>query len=177
MPRKLFATALAALLGSSLMLSGCGTAKKLKFWDKEPVFTAQKVEVRELRRALLCGTPTEAAVVRLFDNVEALRAWDADNKLQLGRIELPTDKAFVLLEQGLRQTGGYTVELRKQAQMDTTGTLRLQADWLEPAPDRLVTQIITSLCVLSTVDPLLYTRVEVVDGGGEIRAASDIVRD
>ncbi len=164
----------AALLAS---LGACSWMPTLKFWDSGPDVDAGEVKVRELRRSLLCGTPTEAAVVRYFPTLEALTAWDTDNILHLGRIELPTDRAFVLVEQGRRQTGGYSIELRKTAQVDEQGVLRMSAEWLEPGEDRMVTQIITSLCVLASVKPEPYSRVELVDKNGTFRAGVDIAQD
>ena len=158
-------------------LAGCAWMPNLKFWDTAPDIAAGSVKVHELRRALLCGTPTEAAVVRLFDSVDALKAWDSDNKLQLDRIELPANRSFVLLEQGLRNTGGYSVELRERGQVDEQGTLKLVAEWIEPGKDRMVTQIVTSLCVLADVNPALYSRVEVVDRNGTFRAGADAQRN
>ncbi len=158
-------------------LAACSWTSKLKFWDGGPDIDVGTVELRELRRALVCDTPTEAAVVRLFDSAEQLRAWDANNMLQLERIELPQDSSFVLLEQGLRNTGGYSVELRERAEVDEQGTLKLTAEWIEPGADRIVTQIMTSLCVLAAVEPALYPRVELYDKNGTFRAGTDIERD
>ena len=165
------------LLMLCVALSSCAVASKLKFWDKGYEFETGEFKVTELRRALLCGTPAEQSEVQLFDSVQALKDWDVNNKLQLDRITLPDDKSFVLLEQGRRQTGGYTVELRKTGTVNEAGVLQLKADWLEPGPDRIVTQIITSLCVLATVEAQPYTRVEVMDGSGELRVAREITRE
>lgn len=169
-------TALLLILLSG-SLSACAWTSKLKFWDSGPQIEPGAVELRELRRALVCGTPSEAAAVRFFDSAEALTQWDVDNTLQLGRIELPADQDFVLIEQGKRDTGGYSLELRGRGQVDEEGVLTLTGEWLEPAADRIVTQIITSLCVLVAVEPAAYTRVVLNDKNGTFRAATDIERD
>jgi hypothetical protein len=165
------------LVVSAMSLAACAWMPEVKFWDKGYDFVPASVKVWELRRALLCGTPTEDAVVRLFDSAEALQAWDADDMLQLQRIELPAEKAFVLLEQGLRSTGGYSVEMNRVAQLDDQGVLTLQAEWLEPAPDRMVTQMMTSLCVLAAVDAVPYARVEVRDANAHLKAFFNPQRD
>lgn len=164
----------AALIAS---LGACSWMPTLKFWDSGPKVAAGEVKVRELRRSLLCGTPTEAAVVRYFPSAEALTAWDSEDILHLDRIELPGDRAFVLVEQGRRQTGGYSIELRKTAEVDEQGILHMSAEWLEPGEDRMVTQIITSLCVLASVKPKPYSRIELVDKNGTFRAGVDIQAD
>lgn len=160
----------------TLGLGACAWTPKLKFWDSGYEFTAQTLQLRELRRALLCGTPTEDAVVRLFDDAQALRDWDANDSLDLGHIELPEGKSFIILEQGLRRTGGYSVEMARTAELDDQGTLRLSAEWLSPAPDRMVTQMLTSLCVLAAVDAMPYQRLEVYDSQQALRAERDISR-
>ena len=169
--RLVVAVAMIASLGA------CSWMPPLKFWDTGPKVGPGEVKVRELRRSLLCGTPSEAAVVRYFPTVEALTSWDSEDILHLDRIELPSDRAFVLVEQGRRQTGGYSIELRKTARVDEQGTLHMSAEWLEPGEDRMVTQIITSLCVLASVKPEPYTRVELVDKNGTFRAGADIPKD
>lgn len=169
--RLVLAVAMIASLGA------CSWMPTLKFWDSGPKVDAGEVKVRELRRSLLCGTPTEAAAVRYFADAEALSSWDVDDILHLSTIELPMDRAFVLVEQGRRQTGGYSIELAKQAQLDEQGILHLQAEWLEPGEDRMVTQIITSLCVLASVKPQPYTRIELSDKNSTFRAGVDIERD
>ncbi len=157
-----------------LALSGCSW--NWKFWDSKPSFESQSLRVHELRRALICGTPTEDSVIRLFDSAAALRAWDGSERLHLETLELPAERAFVLIEQGLRRTGGYSIELRPKASLSESGTLTIQADWLEPQPDRMLTQILTSLCVLSAVPARPYLRVEVGDQAGQIRAFQVVER-
>lgn len=158
-------------------MSACSWTAKLKFWDSAADIPAGHVELREMRRALVCGTPSEAAVVRLFDSAEQLAAWDSNDMLQLSRIELPLDSSFVLIEQGQRNTGGYSVELRERAQVDENGVLKVTAEWIEPEADRMLTQIVTSLCVLAALEPALYPRVELYDKNGTFRAAADAQRD
>lgn len=172
--RVLKMAAIGLILGG---LNACAWVPSMDLFQPSYTFKESRLKVQELRRALLCGTPTEASVVRLFDTAADLVAWDAKDKLQLSRLELPADRSFVLLEQGLRRTGGYSVEIDKQAQLNTQGVLQFKADWLEPAPDRVVTQMVTSLCVLVAVDAMPYNRVEVLDREGKLRASVDLYRE
>ncbi len=165
------------LILSVLFLGACAWRPSIKFWEKAYEYPQGEYPVEELRRALLCGTPTENAVIRLFDSAAELTAWDSENALHLQRLKLPPEQAFVLVEQGLRRTGGYSIELGKTAELDAQGTLRLSAEWLQPAADRMVTQIMTSLCVLAAVPALPYRRVEVLDAEGRLQAFRDIPRE
>ncbi len=158
------------LILATVSLGACSWMPKLKFWGDNFKFPQTTIKVRELRRALLCGTPTEEPVLRLFDSAEQLLAWDTENHLALDRLELPEDRSFVLLEQGLRRTSGYSVELARTAKVSKEGTLSLSAEWLAPGEDRMVAQMLTSLCVLAAVDAMPYRRVEVLDASGALKA-------
>lgn len=154
----------------SLLLGGCAS---MKFWDPPYDFPAGTVELKELRRALVCDTPTEQARVRAFDSAAALLADPLGASLQAADLSLPADSSYVVVELGQRRTGGYSLEPRSKAELDETGRLQVQADWIEPAADRMRIQILTSLCVLLQAPAMPYNRVELLDTTGAVRAFWD----
>lgn len=158
-------------------VSGCASMPSVKFWPSGPEFEAHEVDVQELRRALLCGTETEDAQVTLFDDLASLQAWPGVADLQLERVTLPADAAFVLVEQGQRTTSGYTIELASTASVTDAGTLELKAEFVEPSPDRITAEITTTLCVLASIPREPFLEVTVTDGAGVIRARQSIGRD
>lgn len=161
------------LLSSALLLlfTGCTTLQPLLFWQGFD-FEAQTLSVDELRRALICETPTEASRLQVFDSAEALRASAVAQLLQVDQLaQLTEDASYIVVEQGQRRTGGFSLEVRDDASVDEEGQLLLTADWIEPQPDRLQIQILTSLCVLLELPPMPYTSVTLQDGGGATRAA------
>lgn len=160
----------------TVALAGCSWVPKVKFWEDAPEVESGKVKLQEVRRALVCGTETDQAAIILFDSLEQLQAWDSEDALKLHRLDLPTDRSFVLVEQGLRRTGGYTIELRKQAEVTDQGTLQVHAEFLTPEPGRLTTQMITSLCVLAAVEKRPYRKVQLLDAAGELKAERAVVR-
>lgn len=160
---------LAPFLLTTLLVS-CSTMDALKFWDEDYEFKNETVKLAELRRALVCDTPTEASRMHIFDNAEALLASPLAANLQAQSMSLRSDASFAVIEQGQRRTGGYSLELRRKAEVDEAGTLTLKADWIEPAPDRMQIQILTSLCVLVELPQQPYERAQLLDATGNPRA-------
>ncbi len=159
------------VLVSMLLLGGCATMQPLMFWQGGYEFQSETLKVKELRRALVCDTPTEASRLQVFDDALALLASPVAASLQAGQLEdLDAQASYIVVEQGQRRTGGYSLELRPQAMVDEEGLLTLNADWIEPAPDRMQIQILTSLCVLVQLPAQPYNSVELKDGKGNTRA-------
>ncbi len=159
------------VLVSMLLLGGCATMQPLMFWQGGYEFQSETLKVKELRRALVCDTPTEASRLQVFDDALSLLASPVAASLQAGQLEgLDAQASYIVVEQGQRRTGGYSLELRPQAMVDEEGLLTLNADWIEPAPDRMQIQILTSLCVLVQLPAQPYNSVELKDGKGNTRA-------
>ncbi len=155
----------------ALLLGGCATLEPLMFWQGSYNFQSETLEVNELRRALVCETPTEASRLQVFDGAQALLASPVAALLQVDQLDnLTEESSYIVVEQGQRRTGGYSLELRPKATVDEDGLLTLDADWIEPAPDRMQIQILTSLCVLVQLPPKPYNQVELKDGKGNTRA-------
>lgn len=153
-----------------LLLGGCSTLKPLMFWSGYD-FQADTLELTELRRALVCDTPTEVPRLQVFDNLEALQASPVADALQVDRLaELDPLASYVVIEQGQRRTGGYSIEMRPGATVTEEGVLTLSADWIEPSADRMQIQILTSLCVLARLPGQPYEQVRLLDLGGNERA-------
>lgn len=159
------------ILPTILMLGACSTMRPLMFWDGYE-FEAQSLEVVELRRALVCETPTEASQLQVFDSLAALQSSAVAQALQVDRLEdLDPLASYIVVEQGQRRTGGYSIELRPEATVDEEGLLTLTADWIEPSADRMQIQILTSLCVLARLPAQPYERVQLLDLAGSTRAS------
>lgn len=156
---------------AALLLGGCTTLQPLMFWQGGYDFESEALEVDEIRRALVCETPTEASRLQVYDSAQALLAAPVAASLQVEQLsDLAEQASYIVIEQGQRRTGGYSLELRPKAKVDEEGQLTLDADWIEPAPDRMQIQILTSLCVLVQLPAKPYTQVQLKDGKGNTRA-------
>lgn len=154
----------------TVVLASCSTMNALKFWDGDYEFKNETVKLTELRRALVCDTPTEASRMQIFDSAAQLLASPLADSLQAQSMSLRADASYAVIEQGQRRTGGYSLELRPKASVTEEGAITLKADWIEPAPDRMQIQILTSLCVLVELPQQPYENAQLLDATGNPRA-------
>ena len=137
-------------------LTACASMSNMKFWEQGYEFQAGTLPVAELRRALVCDTPTEDADVTLFDAGDALRSSPLGSSLEAGSLDLVPSSSYLVVEQGQRRTGGYSIEMLPEATLTDEGVLKLTGTWLEPGADRMTIQILTSVCVLLEVPAQPY---------------------
>lgn len=156
----------AALLCASLV-TGCAMFKP-KPIEPEDLF------VSELRRSVDCGTSSREARLQYFADAEAYTRWQATQSERASLLpddELPADKALLLVEMGQRSTGGYYLKVGESAYLDRDRMLWLRGEWTSPGPDRMVTQMITSPCVLVAVPQRPYQGFRISDQDEELRAS------
>lgn len=129
------------------------------------------VEVSEVRRSLHCNSESADAGVSLFADLDATRAWETARGLTLiGSQPLPPGP-YAVIEMGQRNTGGYGLAVSRLAGR-RGDVLILKATFIAPGPDRMVTQMLTSPCVLVSLPQAYYSAVEVIDQSGVERAST-----
>lgn len=155
---------LGAVMAGSV--AGCALFKE-KPADPEDLF------VTELHRSIDCGTPDRQAGLRYFSDAAALRDWLDANEQSLGvsDADLPDGQALLLVEMGRRKTGGYFIKVSDSAYLDRDRMLWLQGTWTSPDPDRMVTQMISSPCVLLALPARDYRGFRISDQDKELRAS------
>lgn len=77
--------------------------------------------------------------------------------------------AGLLVAMGRKNTGGYGLELIDNKAGVSDDVLQLAVQWREPAPGMIVTQALTSPCLLLKVPLGEYHHVEIKDQSGVIR--------
>lgn len=134
--------------------------------------------VETLRAGSHCGTTREEPRLRLITDREQLQelrqamrghvVGDDDND----RVTSPDldDNVAVLIEMGQRPTGGYGLELREPHAVLANGTVTVPINWREPAEDAVVTQALTSPCLLLTLPRREFETIKAVDQHGHTRA-------
>lgn len=133
----------------------------------------EPMHVLEARQLQVCNSDGPQARVSLLADPEAVRAWQhAHNVDVVGVDPLPTAGPYVMVEMGVRLSGGYAIAISREAQLDQ-GTARLSASLLTPAPDAMTTQAVTSPCVLVALPPGAYRAVELRDPAGTLLAKAD----
>lgn len=156
----------AAVLCVSL-LAGCAMFKP------KPV-EPEDLMVAELRRSVDCGTSSREARLRYFAGADDYTAWQATQSERASLMpteELPGDKALMLVEMGQRNSGGHYLKVGESAYLDRDRMLWLTGVWTTPGPDRMVTQMITSPCVLVAIPQRDYAGFRISDQDEELRAS------
>ncbi len=147
----------------SLLLSAC-SFKPAKIFS-----SYTQIEVREVGRSLQCNTPTADTAAHLFADAAGVQAWQASRGLSLVVSDALADAPHALVEMGARPTGGYGLAVSRAAVLRGE-LLILTATFISPAPDRFVSQVLTSPCVLVRLPPGRYSTIEVQDQSGAVRA-------
>jgi PrcB C-terminal len=79
-------------------------------------------------------------------------------------------EALVLIEMGRKTTGGYFLRLKSTKARVLDDTAQVELEWREPSPGDLVTQVLTSPCILIALPKDgSYSRVQILDQNGRVR--------
>jgi len=152
-----------AFLLLALALAGCG-------FKPAKIFSSYaQIEVREVGRSLYCNTPGEEVQALLLPGVQAVVDWQTARGVMLAGPESLTQAPHVVVETGVRPTGGYSLAVARSAMLRGELVI-LQATFFSPAAGTLRTQALSSPCALVQLPPGRYTTVEVRDAGGAVRA-------
>jgi len=76
----------------------------------------------------------------------------------------------LLLNMGKKPTGGYQLKLPDQTLAIKDDAVVLQVQWIEPSPGAMLTQVLTSPCLLVRMPLAGYGRIKVVDQDNVTRA-------
>lgn len=145
----------------SLGLTACATD-----WFKRE----SSVEVSEVGRSWQCNTPGPEARVSLLADGVAVAAWQQERGVDLGTLP---QGPFALVEMGERNSGGYGLAISRLAGR-RGGTLILRGSFIAPGADDVVSQAISSPCVLVSLPREGYSAVEVVDQDGRVRGRASL---
>lgn len=77
--------------------------------------------------------------------------------------------AVILVGMGQKNTGGYLLDLASTHASVNKGILGIVVQWQEPKPGMIVTQALTSPCLLLKIPNSGYRRIEIKDQAGNIR--------
>lgn len=148
---------------ATCVLGGCASGSD---WFGE------STTVAEVGRALACGTVGTKPRLQLLADAGAVRLWERSHGLRLNTGFLDAGR-YALVEMGRHSTGGYGIAVSSKARR-SGNTLALIATFSSPAPDAMVTQMLTSPCVLVRLPAGDYTRLELLDQDGQMRAELDL---
>lgn len=124
------------------------------------------VPVREVGRSAYCNTPDEMPRAQILSGAAAVGAWQSARGVELVPAASIRDRPHILVELGPRPTGGYHLALEPVASI-VDGRLAVVATLHSPPAGAMVSQAITSPCVLGELAPGPYHGVEVRNTAGE----------
>ena len=99
---------------------------------------------------------------------ELRKSYVGGQSQQLPRVDLST-YGVLLVAMGQKNTGGYSVDLANQEAVIDAGTLRVNVQWREPQKGMMLTQALTSPCVLLKIPNAEFERIEIKDHNGTTR--------
>ena len=153
------------LMGGAMAMAACSN-DTMQISDK-PLFV--------LHSSSQCATPTTEPSATWLNNHAAVADFYARLDHQQIGLErrLPAidfDEAGVLLiEMGRRTTGGYALALAEPSIELDGKTASITLNWQEPVPGSIVTQALSSPCLLIQVPRGEYTMIHLLDQSGKLR--------
>jgi hypothetical protein len=82
----------------------------------------------------------------------------------------PETEGALWIYMGTQATGGFGLELASTTAIVQKAVATVQVQWRRPAPDRFVTQAITSPCLLLKLPKAGIDTIKIVDQTGSLRA-------
>ena len=80
-----------------------------------------------------------------------------------------TRSGVLLIGMGQRPTAGYGLSLAEGSPQLKGDTLKVRVNWQEPAPGRLLAQVLTAPCLLVKLPAVPFQQVTVIDQTGQVR--------
>jgi hypothetical protein len=154
--------AVATLTAASMLLGACAMLQS----DD----TVTPVDVEQVARSNYCGSPDAQTRANLFPDAASLRLWSAGRGVEMLPAGVPENAAYAVIEIGERRTGGYGLAISNRAELKR-GVLTLTATFFD-TPQGVLTQAITSPCLVVRLPGAGVRVVEVRDPAGELRASS-----
>jgi hypothetical protein len=135
----------------------------------------QRIPVRILYQDALCGRSRPTLSVTLVADSDQLKQIFIESKRRMLGQSPPTPAVdfdaehVVTIQMGQKPTGGYGIELAEPHATLNDGEALIRLRWIEPAPGAIVTQILTSPCLIIALPKGAYEIIEITDENGNVR--------
>jgi hypothetical protein len=156
-------------LAAAVLLTACASQR-----PRGPA----KVTASVLRAGTQCGGEVTGPSARWISTEGVLRAAMGPGGAFGVQADMPVDfrkEGVLAVYMGQRSTGGYALALHdpEVAIQDHVGTVVVRFE--EPPPGGMVTQVITSPCLLLRLPRAELRQVRVVDPAGTLRASANLL--
>ncbi len=150
---------LAAILTVVLIVSGC-----LKIAGRLPA----KLRLKVISAESHCPSLSKTSSALWFENPEQAGH-------VLGGMKIPADlspnNGLLFISMGLQPSGGFSISLARPTAELKNDTAFVDVLWQRPPPGSLVTQALTSPCLLLEMEKARFHTIVIRDQDGNIRAA------
>jgi hypothetical protein len=141
------------------------------------IFSAEspRIPVRILYQDDLCGGNRPTPSVTLVADSDQLKRILIESKGRMLGQSLPSPAVdfdaehVVTIQMGQKPTGGYGIELAEPDATLRDGEALIRLRWIEPAPGSIVTQILTSPCLIVSLPKGAYEKITITDENGSVR--------
>ena len=160
----------AMVFGTALMAAGCLSP------GAAGTSAGESVAVTPVLASSVCGETDGPGLVWMEIRTDLLRTLDRFPNPGRNKISDIDFGRFAVLGifMGRCPTGGYRLALADSRARVQNSTAEVRVDWKTPAPGTMVTQMVTSPCLLVQMEKGGYTRIEVMDREGGARLALDL---
>jgi hypothetical protein len=159
-----------------LIASGCaGSTGK--------AFTGEKFDAKAIFSNIVCeGLDRQSGATWIENETEFISIINKIKGQRIGGSTMPIPtidfkhEGVLLIQMGRKSTGGYRIELALDNFYIRDNTAFVTIRWIEPEKDAVLTQVITSPCIMVKLAKGGYTRIEVADQNGIVRAETALDR-
>jgi len=153
-----------------LLVSGCTNLSGMALAGQEldAVVIAGSIACAELEKSPgAAWIGDEKGLLSLMDKINRQKIGGSSTTLPAIDYD---HEGVLLIWMGRQPTGGYRIELASDKVYVRDRTAIVTVRWIEPAKDTIVTQMITSPCLMIKLAKAGYSRIQVVDQKGLVRA-------
>lgn len=137
------------------------------------------MEIRTLYSSAVGDIRLQQAAATWLDSPAALAA--AFSRVTRSRLQAGTppavdfdDHGVLLVEMGRRNTGGYRLSLVEPRLRLVGDRALVHVAWIDPGARAILTQVITSPCLLLEIPRAGFSSIQVVDQEGRVRATVEV---
>ncbi len=143
---------------------------------------SKPIDIQVMHERTHCGNAAEMpTALWIADRARLTRIFDRMNRRQIGGSAPEWAENFdfknygiLFVHMGRQSTGGYALEYVPGHAHISGKTATVVLNWITPDPEAMVTQAITQPCIMLKLPKTGFTRIEIIDQHGRLKAAIDL---
>jgi len=143
---------------------------------------SKSIDIQVMHERTHCENAAEMpAALWIADRARLKRVFDRMDRRQIGGSAPEWTENFdfknygiLFVHMGRQPTGGYALEYVSGHAHISGKTATVVLKWITPDPDAMVTQAITHPCIMLKLPKTGFTRIEIIDQHGRLKAAIEM---